>query len=167
MALFTVLLEDGCDILAVSHSSRGAKTDGAGKKSKGNCGSSHTDPPTYYKSRSSDFFDQTRRIEEEFACDWEKCPVTRELIEQINLCRNDGTHDPDISTTSPTQSEAHFTKYPLSFFADEMEAHVLRSEGDVPDLPLSIQVTEEKLESAINAARELCRYVEKCRTKGW
>jgi hypothetical protein len=96
---------------------------------------------------------------------WEKCPVKRELIEQINLCRNDGTHDPDISTTWPKQTDEHLEKYPQSFFGDEMEAHFLRSEGGMPAFPLSIHVTAEKLAAAIDASREFCRYVEGCRTR--
>jgi hypothetical protein len=92
---------------------------------------------------------------------WDRSPVDRGLIEQLNLSRNDGTHDPVIETTWPKQNEAHFRKYPTSFFADEMEQAALAPEaGSTPDFPSSIHVTSEKLVAAISSARAFCTFVE-------
>lgn len=92
---------------------------------------------------------------------WDLCPVDRGRVEQINLCRNDGTHDPTIETTWPKQTEAHFRKYPTSLFADEMELAALAPEaGGAPEFPNSIHVTSEKLVAAISSAREFCTFIE-------
>ena len=75
---------------------------------------------------------------------WSNSPVHQGRIEQINLCRNDIWHDEDIDTTRPQQS-AHFSKYPISIFADELE---LAAYGDTAEFPMGINVTRDKLSAA-------------------
>jgi hypothetical protein len=96
--------------------------------------------------------------------DWAQSPVARDRIEQINLCRIDIVHDPDIDRTSPRQSEDHFRKYPVSLFADELELVALVEPGGKPEFPSTINVTRAGLAAATEDVRRFCTFVEEQRT---
>ena len=92
---------------------------------------------------------------------WAGSPVPKDRIEQINLCRIDLTHDPNIDSTWVKQSDAHFGKYAVSIFADELDLAVSTPEGDgSPEFPITINVTQRRLMTAIKDVRQFCAYVE-------
>jgi hypothetical protein len=97
--------------------------------------------------------------------EWGSCPVTYDQIEQINLSRNDITHDRMIDRTRPRQSEKHFSKYPTSRFAQAWEVEMLSWGDRMPAFPPTIDITQENLASAIEDVRRFCAFVEGQRTK--
>jgi hypothetical protein len=103
------------------------------------------------------------------AFNWGACPIGRDRIEQINLCRNDFQHDPSIDSDQPKQTDQHFQKYPLPRFHDLLERAILmavaETDGkDFEDAPASLTVTRAGLLSAMTDARRFCEFVEAQRT---
>jgi len=92
---------------------------------------------------------------------WEGSPVTYNQLEQINLSRNDYSHDPAIDSDQPIQSEDHFEKHPRSRFIDELEKVILTAkDGKEPDFPISLSVTKHKLFSALSDVKRFCAFVD-------
>src|ERR1035441_9993218 len=96
---------------------------------------------------------------------WNACPVKRDRVEQIVLCRNDITHDPRIDAISSRQSLAHFGKYPVSRFADWLDVTLLAGDDGEPIYPATINVTHEELVNAIKETRRFSEFVEAQRTQ--
>src|ERR1035437_125450 len=93
--------------------------------------------------------------------EWARSPVTYDQIEQINLSRNDCSHDPDIDTKQPAQSHKHFEKYPRSRFSDKLERAIRTAmDGKEPDYPISLRVTKQGLFSALADVERFCEFVE-------
>jgi len=110
-------------------------------------------------------------LTQETAFTWLNCPAARDQIEQINLSRNDFTHDPELGGTFPVQSDTHLRKYPVSAFADKLSLRValdaaalFTCTGD-PAFPAELRVTRENLTDHIEYARQFCTFVEAQRTK--
>jgi hypothetical protein len=101
-------------------------------------------------------------LEQNTRFDWSRSPVPFERIEQINLSRNDVTHDPRIDSVRAHRTEKHFSKYPVPSFADELEILALGGEDEPP---LIIKVTRQNLANAIEDVRRFCSFVESERTK--
>ena len=93
---------------------------------------------------------------------WSQSPIPFERLEQINLTRNDATHDWRIETARPHRTDSHIRKHPVSIFADEWEVEMLEGSDE---LPLQIRVTRENLGAAIEDVRSFCNFVESQRTK--
>ena len=93
---------------------------------------------------------------------WAASPIGFDRIEQINLCRNDVAHDPNIDSTRPSQSENHFRKYPVSRFSDEFQ---MATEDGMPEVPLWLSVTRKRLTEATKDVRDFCAFVEAQRTR--
>ena len=91
---------------------------------------------------------------------WNACPVKRDRVEQIVLCRNDITHDPRIDAISSRQSSANFGKYPVSRFADWLDVTLLAGDDGKPIWPATINVTREEYGKAIKETRRFCEFVE-------
>ena len=103
----------------------------------------------------SDFLTQNTPFE------WARSPVTYNQIEQINLSRNDCSHDPDIDSKQPAQSQKHFKKHPRSRFSDELERAILTAmDGREPDFPISLRVTKQGLFNALGDVQRFCEFVE-------
>ncbi len=86
-------------------------------------------------------FDQhCRFLKENTRFTWAASPVSRGSIEQINLSRNDGIHDPAIDSTWRRQSESHFLKHPTSRFADPMDLATSIGEDGQPEIPVALNV---------------------------
>lgn len=101
-------------------------------------------------------------LEQHTRFEWARSPVPLDRIEQINLSRDDVTHDPHIYSATAHRTEAHFRKHPIPLFADELEVAMLAGE-DGP--PLIIKVTRQNLATVIEDVRRFCRFVESERTK--
>ena len=102
-----------------------------------------------------------KTLSENTGFDWATCPVTYDQIEQINLSRNDFTHDPDIDSDQPRQSEHHYEKHPRSRFRDQLEGVVIAAvDGKEPDYPISLRVTKMGLFEAFADVRRFCEFVE-------
>jgi hypothetical protein len=98
------------------------------------------------------------------------CPIGRDRIEQINLCRNDFIHDPFIDRGQPKQSKRHFEKYPSSRFVDPIETAVEMASAEAAGKefqasPASLTVDRHGLVSAMKDARGFCQFVEALNTK--
>ena len=98
---------------------------------------------------------------------WEGSPVSRDQIEQINLCRNDFIHDSEseIDGSQPRQSEDHFQKHPSSPFNDPLDravrmAFAKANAEEWHETPGLLTVSRSELFSAITAARQFCAFVE-------
>ena len=117
------------------------------------------------KSKESWFDQHCRFLEENTPFRWTNSPVPRGRLEEINLSRNDFTHDPTIGSTWPFQSEAHFRKYPVSGFVDTLHFAVMTEETGVPDSPMPLKVTRENLMSHIEYVRQFCTFVDDQRTQ--
>lgn len=118
------------------------------------------------KEPNVSWFDRhCRFLEEHTPFCWTNSPVSSDQIEQINLSRNDISHDAMIDRTYPQQSEKHFRKYPVSRFAEEWQIKALSGEEGKPEFPLTLYVTREKLTAAIADIRRFCTFVEDQRTK--
>jgi hypothetical protein len=116
--------------------------------------------------KDSGWFDRhCRFLEEQTSFRWTNSPVPRDRIEEINLSRNDFTHDPMLGSTWPRQSEPHFRKYPVSGFADKLHLAAMMEEGDKPEFPIALRVTRENLTAHIEYVRQFCAFVEAQRTK--
>jgi len=94
---------------------------------------------------------------------WDNCPIERNRIEQINLCRNDFMHDPSINARQAKQNKKHFEKHPNSRFIASWEqvmvATMTEVEGKKPDHQFSLRVTGDELIRAIGDARRFCEFV--------
>jgi hypothetical protein len=91
--------------------------------------------------------------------------VPREKVEQINLGRNDFVHHERLGSTWPRQSEAHFKKYPISAFADQLDLAAMTGGSDMPEVPALLKVTADNLHEHIDYARRFCIFVDAQRTK--
>ena len=117
------------------------------------------------KPKESWFDYYCRYLEDNTSFRWNNSPVPRDQIEQINLCRNDFLHDPDIDGNQPKQSVSHFEKHPLSRFNDGVERAVVKAIAQVNGeefeaTPGSLSVTRYKLLGAIADAGKFCAFVE-------
>lgn len=97
---------------------------------------------------------------------WEDSPVSRNRIEQINLCRNDFIHDSEseIDSSQPRQSADHFQKHPSSPFNDPLDrlarmAFAKANAEEWRETPGLLTVSRYELCSAITAARQFCAFV--------
>ncbi len=118
------------------------------------------------KKRTESWFDRLCRfLEENTPFCWTNSPVSRDQLEQINLSRNDISHDPMIDRTQPPQSKEHFRRYPVSRFAEEWQIEAMSGEAGKPQFLLTLAITREKLTAAIADIRQFCTFVEDQRTK--
>lgn len=99
-------------------------------------------------------------LETKTAFNWTKSPVSYKHLEQINLSRNDFTHDSILGRIRSRQTEKHFAKYPDSAFADESEVAYFAASGEENDEPWSLNVTREALLRHIGYVREFCTFVD-------
>jgi len=98
---------------------------------------------------------------------WEDSPVSRDRIEEVNLCRNDFIHDSEseIDSSQPRQSPDHFEKHPSSSFSDPLDravrmAFATANNEEWHETPGLLTVSRYELCSAITAARQFCAFVE-------
>lgn len=118
------------------------------------------------KAKESWFDYYCRCLERTTTFRWADSPISRDQIEQINLCRNDFMHDPGIDSGQPKKSETHFDKHPLSRFDDRLERAVeiaiAQANGEVspPSAPGSLTVSRQELFSAVADARQFCAFIE-------
>jgi hypothetical protein len=103
-------------------------------------------------------------LEENTAFNWSNSPVSYEKLEQINLSRNDLSHDLRLGRIRSPQNKDHFARYPNSAFAEELEVAYSVASGDTPDEPWSLNVTREALFAHIEFVRQFCAFVEQHRT---
>lgn len=84
------------------------------------------------------------------------------MIEQIILARNRGQHGETVHDFGVTHDHSTMKKYPNPFFANEEELQSLsewKDEGSTFLLP-AIEITREKLFSALDEVEKLAEYIE-------
>jgi hypothetical protein len=122
-------------------------------------------PADVPKQKGSPFLKYGGLLLERTTFRWEDSPVTRDRIEQINLCRDDFMHYLGIDGSQPIKSKLHFDKHPLSRFDDHLERAIetamAQAKGeDPPNTPGSLTVDRHGLISAITDVRQFCVFVE-------
>ena len=117
--------------------------------------------------KSGSWFDRDCKfLEENTSFRWDDSPVTRDQIEQINLCRNSFMHDPAIDRSQPVKDQRHFEKYQVSRFDDCLDravrdAFTQLSGEDSPNVPGPLTVNRIKLFKALGDARTFCEFIDK------
>lgn len=103
-----------------------------------------------------------RYFRDQLAIDWTKAPSNLTLLEEIVLARNRAQHPECITTIQIRQSGRDTSKYPLSFFADEIEMKLFDSDQAQDELvrPCRLNVTKERLLSAVDEADRFCSWLE-------
>ncbi len=120
----------------------------------GHGGAGEKKPGNWFK-RYCDFLTQRTTFE------WARSPVSYSQLEQINLSRNDCSHDLEINSEQPVQSQKHFKTHPRSRFGDELERAIRTAmDGREPDFPISLSVTKHALFSAFADVKRFCEFVE-------
>jgi hypothetical protein len=102
-------------------------------------------------------------FEKHLQIDWAASGADLELLEQVNLARNDFTHNIDLFSLASYQTRFHSDKYPDSAFADQTWKGLLVPRARQRILPLV--VPRETLERVIGTIRTLCEYLEHERYK--
>jgi len=120
-----------------------------------------------YRKKDGWFRMYSRFLESHTSFRWSKAPVRQDQLEQINLSRNDITHDPRIDSTAAMQSDEHFEKFPISAFADSLwlEGMIRLGKDGKPAYPVAIRVTRKNLMTHIEYVRLFCDFVEAHKTK--
>ncbi len=88
--------------------------------------------------------------------DWEKGPVSLSDLEQLNLTRDDLTHNIDMTTFSVERVEKHAKRFPSGLFTDELW-HGLSIER--------IKVDTERLALAIHLVTNFCAWLDDIRCR--
>ena len=83
----------------------------------------------------------------------------------IILSRNDFFHYQELGSTWPEQSPEHFSKHPISAFADELHLAAMTGEEGKPEFPVRLEVTRGNLTANIEYIRQFCTFVDAQRTK--
>ncbi len=102
-------------------------------------------PPT-----GGDWFNRYRTFfKETYGIEWEKGPVKMEVLEDLNLARNDIQHEGSLMVKHMIQSRNSAERFPESIFA---EAFVVRNK---------IAVNRESLAAAIQGVEGFCEYLQR------
>ncbi|MGA2712033.1 MAG: hypothetical protein ABSG41_02920 [Bryobacteraceae bacterium] len=123
-------------------------------------------PDAVPKRKGSAFLTYEKLLLNRTTFRWEDSPVSRNCIEQINLCRNGFIHDEsEIDSSQPRQSEDHFKKQPASPFVDRLDravrmAFAQANAEEWRETPGLLTVSRFDLFCAIKAARQFCTFVE-------
>ena len=97
-----------------------------------------------------DWFKRYRTFfRETYGIEWEKGPVKMEVLEDLNLARNDIQHEGSLMVKHMIQSRTSAERFPDSIFA---EAFVVRSK---------IAVNRDSLAAAIQAVDGFCEYLQR------
>jgi hypothetical protein len=94
--------------------------------------------------------------------DWTTGPSNLAILEEMVLARHRAQHPESITTLRVAQSAKDAIKYPRGFFADEFElAAATRRDPPLTDdvRPLRLNVTREKLCTAIDEVERLCDWL--------
>lgn len=94
-----------------------------------------------------------------FNIDWATSPVDIDLLEEINLARNDIQHGGTFYNLEHRQDEKYFNRFPDSIFADEFERELLPAAGAGAQ-PYRITVSRDNLFAAIQSVEEFCTYLD-------
>jgi len=124
-------------------------------------------PNDVLKRKGSAFLKYEKLLLDRTTFRWEDSPVSRDRIEETNLCRNDFIHDSEseINSGQPRQSADHFQKHPSSSFSDPLDravrmAFAKANAEEWRETPGLLTVSRYELFSAITAARRFCAFVE-------
>jgi hypothetical protein len=92
---------------------------------------------------------------EDLEVDWNQGPVKLADLEQLNLTRDDLTHQVDMFNTNVARAAKHASRYPAGMFVDEPWARVGVER---------LKVDKEKLLLAIDLVRRFCGWLDEIRT---
>ncbi len=99
---------------------------------------------------------------DQLAIDWANAASNLNLLEEIVLARNRAQHSECIATLQIQQSDRDASKYPRSFFADELEMKLLGGDQAQDELvrPWRLNVTKERLLTAVDEVGRFCSWIE-------
>jgi hypothetical protein len=89
---------------------------------------------------------------EHLQIDWATSGADLDLLEQVNLTRNDFSHNVKLLSLYTFQTHFHSKKYPDSVFVDQDWKRVMNNERLI--------VRADTLELAIGTLRTLCKYLD-------
>jgi hypothetical protein len=98
-------------------------------------------------------------FEKHLHIDWAPSGADLGLLEQVNLARNDFTHNVDLFSLAAYQTRFHSDKYPDSAFADQRWKTLIAQRSRERILPLV--VPPETLQRVIETVRTLCEYLDR------
>jgi hypothetical protein len=101
--------------------------------------------------------------------DWTDCPARFDIIEQVVLARNRGQHGGDLTSFHVSHEGRTLRKHPRPFFASEGESKTWDDYGGNENFLFAptIEVTREKLFSAIQETETLADWIEGRMVKAW
>lgn len=99
---------------------------------------------------------------DQLAIDWTDGPSNLDLLEEIVLARNRVQHPDEITSLRVRQSKKDRARYPRSFFADEFELKAWGDRSITSEFfpPLRLNVTREKLFTAIDEVEAFCSWLD-------
>lgn len=125
--------------------------------------------PTAVQKRGNGWFEHYRLyFKGELGVDWICSPVDLRIIEQINIARNDIQHGGEAYTLAKRQNQEHHKRFPDGIFANESDKRLNEKVANVAGLeppydatwPARIEVSKEKLITALEAVHQFCAFVE-------
>jgi hypothetical protein len=101
--------------------------------------------------------------------DWADCPARFDIIEQVVLARNRGQHGEDLTSFRVSHERKSLRKHPKPFFASEAELQTWEAFGGNENSLFrpTIEITGEKLFSAIQEIEELAAWIDGRMDKAW
>ena len=103
----------------------------------------------------------------EVPIDWDKAPVEPSTMEELALARNCVQHEgrsANVGTMTglvKMQGEDYQARFPDGFFGDDFQKLGRMGIFRTPPQPLTITLTLEKLDAAIEDMVAFCKYIEK------
>lgn len=94
--------------------------------------------------------------------EWNECPVDFDVLEQMVLARNRGQHPDDITRVDCTYTLKDFKRNPIPYFISDFERRIIDTRDNVFSIlaPPSLEVTREKLVTAIEQVEKLGEWLE-------
>ena len=103
--------------------------------------------------------------------DLNTCEADLDIVEQVTLARNRDQHPDDIFTMQVCHSDSDLEKFPLPFFADDVEMRIFADEVEMrvnkglDDTSIfwfnpSVQVSPERFEVAVHTVEKFAEWLE-------
>lgn len=104
------------------------------------------------EKKGKNWFDRYRLVFlEDLGVDWERGPVSPADLEQLNLTRNDLTHNIDLMDFGVNRVESHAERFPIGLFTDDLwQSHGIER----------VTVDKDRLDLAIRLVTEFCTWLD-------
>jgi hypothetical protein len=119
--------------------------------------------PERKKARKQGWINAYREyFRDQLAIDWTKAESNLSLLEEIVLTRNRAQHPENVTSLHIEQSYRDATKYPRSFFADELEMKLFGGDQaqDERVHPWRLNVSKARLLAAVDEVERFCSWLD-------